>query len=31
MGEHLLFENNWGAFTVASKGASLLSLQVEGI
>ena len=30
MGEHLLFENSWGAFTVASRGASLLSLQLGG-
>ncbi|MEY2971046.1 MAG: hypothetical protein RLZZ599_1419 [Bacteroidota bacterium] len=30
MGEHLLFENSFGAFTVASRGASLLSLQIDG-
>ena len=30
MGEHLFYENSWGAFTVASRGASLLSLQIGG-
>ena len=24
------FSNSWGAFTVASRGASLLSLQIGG-
>ncbi len=30
MGEQLFYENSWGAFTVASRGASLLSLQIGG-
>jgi len=28
MGEQLFYENSWGAFTVASRGASLLSLRI---
>ena len=30
MDEIEIFSNNWGAFTVASRGASLLSLQIGG-